>query len=574
MPNAMLRRRRPQARRLVPAWLARAWRPIRACTVRTLRCALCAALVTVLPIATLADVATGDAANVAAGDHVGPYAAGDFGIATGRAAGIQPAAAWYFADEYIATPRAGIAVTSMTPGMRAIDDVARAARGHVAPGWPAMVWVGSTHLLRDARMTPDGTVVAAGDTTLRLTLAPRLALNRSYFDASSARFAAARPLTLRGERDGDAFVLRSLWPQDFAVDASLAPAPLPAADSPQLAIRALMRATPDGGAREPFAATMVHRREGTPRSFDGKPALVVMVNGAQGDDDEAWGGHFAIGTGVIGAGGAIGDILVDNFYSLDVVSEKGILAAPTPLDRYLGDLNSGQGWYRPSFLAVVVLDDARAAREVQDAFNRMYLQFWRHQLVYQHATMNCAGISVDTLRALGLPVPRRGATSYVEAWLGVPYALAKYRSLAQARMAYEYLTEDVTRLLPAAAFEDTLAVLLRLAHDGAREGDGALARQLATDIVAIELLRMPQWPSSRRFGSWPVVTPDEYFGKIPHDPADVETVPVPPREFPAALRDPDLLRPPARRSDVPLFAWAGVVAIALGYALRFMRRRR
>ena len=571
MLNAVLRRHPPDAQRLVPAWLAPAWRPIRACTRR---CALWAALVTVLPITAIADIGTGDAANVAAGDHVGPYAASDFGITTGRAAGIQPAAAWYFADEYIATPRAGLAVTSMTPGVRAIDDVARAAREHVAPGWPAMVWIGSTHLLRDARMTPDGTAVKADGAALRLMLAPKLALNRSYFDASSARFAAARPLTLRGERDGDAFVLRSLWPQDFAVDATLAAAPLPAAASPQLAIRALMRATPDGGAREAFAATLVHRREGAPRSFDGKPALVIMVNGAQGDDDEAWGGHFAIGTGVIGAGGAIGDILVDNFYSLDVVSEKGILAAPTPLDRYLGDLNSGQGWYRPSFVAVIVLDDARAAREVQDAFNRMYLQFWRHQLVYQHATMNCAGISVDTLRALGLPIPRRGATSYVEAWLGVPYALAKYRSLAQARMAYEYLTEDVTRLLPAAAFEDTLATLLRLAQDGTREGDGALARQLATDIVAIELLRIPQWPSSRRFGSWPVVTPGEYFGKIPHDPADVETVPVPPREFPASLRDPDLLRPPARRSDVPLFAWAGVVAIALGYALRLIRRPR
>lgn len=574
MPDATPWRLRPDARRPAPAWLARAWRPIRARTMRALRRALCAAIVIVTPIATFADAGSGDAANVAAGDHVGPYAAADFGITTGRAAGIQPAAAWYFADEYIATPRAGIVATSMTPGVRAIDDVARAAREHVAPGWPAMVWVGSTRLLRNARMTPDGTAVNTGGTTLRLMLAPRLALNRSYFDASSARFAAARPLTLRGERDGDSFVLRSLWPQDFAVDASLAQVALPPADSPQLAIRALMRATPDGGAREPFAATLLHRRANAPRSFDGKPALVVMVNGAQGDDDEAWGGHFAIGTGVIGEGGAIGDVLVDNFYSLDVVSEKGILAAPTPLDRYLGDLNSGQGWYRPSFLAVIVLDDARAVREVQDAFNRMYLQFWRHQLVYQHATMNCAGISVDTLRALGLPISRRGATSRVEAWLGVPYALVKYRSLTQARMAYEYLTEDVTRLLPAAAFEDTLAVLLRLAHDGARDGDGPLARQLATDIVAIELLRIPQWPSSRRFGSWPVVTPDEYFGKVPHDPADAEIVPVPPREFPAALRDPDLLRPPARRSDVPLFVWAGVVAIALGYALRFMRRRR
>jgi hypothetical protein len=202
----------------------------------------------------------------------------------------------------------------------------------------------------------------------------------------------------------------------------------------------------------------------------------------------------------------------------------------------------------------------------------MFLQFWRHQLVYRHAMMNCAGISVDTLRTLGLPVPSRGATSYVEAWLGVPYALAKYRSLDQARTIYEYLTEDVTRLLPAAAFEDTLATLLRLARDGAAPGDGALARTLAHDTLAIELLRLPQWPSSRKFGSWPVVTPGEYFAKLPSDPADMVTVEVPPRPYPPSLREPDLAREPARRSDVALAVWAGLLAIVVGYALRVIRR--
>ena len=148
MPNAVLRCHPPDARRLVPAWLAPAWRPIRACT---LRCALWAALVTGVPIAAVADPGAGDAANVAAGDHVGPYAASDFGITTGRAAGIQPAAAWYFADEYIATPRAGLPVTHFAPAMRAFDDVALAAQ-RAETGWPALVWNGSTRLLRDARL--------------------------------------------------------------------------------------------------------------------------------------------------------------------------------------------------------------------------------------------------------------------------------------------------------------------------------------------------------------------------------------------------------------------------------------
>ena len=53
-----------------------------------------------------------------------------------------------------------------------------------------------------------------------------------------------------------------------------------------------------------------------------------MLNGAQGDDDEAHGGHFALMTGQVGSEGALDDLLVNNFYSLDSESEKGILAAP------------------------------------------------------------------------------------------------------------------------------------------------------------------------------------------------------------------------------------------------------
>ena len=86
-----------------------------------------------------------------------------------------------------------------------------------------------------------------------------------------------------------------------------------------------------------------------------------MLNGAQGDDDEAHGGHYAVVTGRVGAEGAIDDWLANNFYTLDLFSEKGIIAAAVPLDRYLADLNSGQAWYRPSHLLVAILSRERAA---------------------------------------------------------------------------------------------------------------------------------------------------------------------------------------------------------------------
>src|SRR5574337_1326056 len=170
-----------------------------------------------------------------------------------------------------------------------------------------------------------------------------------------------------------------------------------------------MREDRRGGATLPFAVHGLWERAGWTGEWKDKPVLAVIVNGAQGDDDEAWGGHFAIATGRSTAGGAIADLVVDNFYTLDVESEKGILAAPVPLDAYLGDLNSGQAWYRPSFVLVAALATADALALVQGAFDRVYRQFWRHQLRYRHSTMNCAGVSVDVLRALGLPVARRMA---------------------------------------------------------------------------------------------------------------------------------------------------------------------
>jgi hypothetical protein len=127
-----------------------------------------------------------------------------------------------------------------------------------------------------------------------------------------------------------------------------------------------MRAEPAGGARSAFAtSTLWQRRKGGEAVPPGRAVLALMVNGAQGDDDEAHAGHFALVTGRTRDDGAIGDWLVNNFYALDSESEKGILAAPVPLDNYLADLNSGQNWYRPSQLLVLVLADDRAAVLVQ-----------------------------------------------------------------------------------------------------------------------------------------------------------------------------------------------------------------
>ena len=136
-----------------------------------------------------------------------------------------------------------------------------------------------------------------------------------------------------------------------------------------------------------------------------------MLSGAQGDDDEAHGGHFAVATGTVGPDGGWADWTVNNFYTLDAVSEKGIVAARVPMDNYLMDLNSGQSWYRPVYVLTLVLKQDRAARRYQEAIEPVYDRFYRHEFLYHHSAANCSGISMDALRGIGWEIPRRGPTS-------------------------------------------------------------------------------------------------------------------------------------------------------------------
>ena len=504
------------------------------------------------------------------GPSLGLHDAADFVVATGNDAALAPAPRLYFGSEWIAVPRAGVPVAGHATGVDAFDDVrawAASADAAAARGTrPPLVWIAAPERVRRARLAPDATCVTLDGVVHGFALAPRLPSNQSWFDARSADFFAAREVALRGTWTPEGrFEARTLWPEDFRLDERAKLAPLTGGDGDaQQALRELVRAD-GGGARTPWSTRVLWERDGAPRRWSGKPALVVVVNGAQGDDDEAWGGHFAIGTGRIGAEGDLADILVDNFYSLDVHSEKGILAAPVPLDNYLADLNSGQAWYRPSALLVAVLADDAVPVRVQGAFDRVYAQFWRHQLPYRHSLMNCSGIGVDTLRALGwrLPASEPGIGERALAWLAVPYTLAKERSVSQARVAYEYLTQDRARLFPAVAFETIGASLLGLAAGRPPADATAIERTLARDVEAVVFAHVPQLPSSRADGSWAVASPSEYHGKVPGDPEDMKRVPAPPRPFPASLRDPDLLPEPARPSDRVLAAWAVAAGAAV-----------
>jgi hypothetical protein len=515
----------------------------------------------------------------------GLYPAQRFRLVTGECgdcAAIRQAL-WYFRDQTIAVPLAGIPVAGFATGVHAADDV-RAWAAARPPGtpidFPPLVWVAAPDIVRGVRLSEDASQLITRDGALAFHPTARIPLNRSYYDASSVAFFRQREITVRGTPSIDGFVARSLWPEDFRVGGAAPPARgMPAGLPPAEGLRSLMREEPRGGAQSPYAASTLWQKAGTPPDWTGRPVLAFMVNGAQGDDDEAHGGHFALVTGRVQPDGQIGDWLVNNFYSLDVESEKGIIAAPVPLDNYLADLNSGQGWYRPSYMVVAVLKDERAAVLVQSALNRVYNQFWRHQLVYYHPSENCTSISIDTLRALGWSVPRRGPTSRTLAWLGFPFLALKELSVGKAKLAFDYLRTDQTRLMPAAALEEAFGSLLAFGHGTIAEGSGQLAHMLAQDMDALAFVRFPQFPSSRAFGDAPAVTTWEYKALIPNDPALMQIVPVPPRPFPEELRDPDLIPSPWRPSDYAVLVWGLLTVVGIPVVLwrlwrwRHMRRR-
>lgn len=500
----------------------------------------------------------------------GLFPAKDFVLATGREADCAsvPQALWYFSGELLAVPRRGLPLAGYAADLSLVDDLAAWEKRTPldAPAeFPPLVWVGSSSCLHDVRLGADGKSLAVGSESLALSLAPRLPSNRSWFNAASLAYFRDQPLKLRGTREGSHFVARTFWPESFRLPARPAAATLPAEPA---ALLDWLRAEPNGGACSPFAVEALWRRPDSPGIAAGQPLLGLMLNGAQGDDDESHSGHFAVMTGRVGVAGAIDDCLVNNFYTLDTVSEKGIIAAPVLLDNYLGDLNSGQAWYRPSYLLLVTLTGARVPNRLQSAFGRVYNQFYRHQFAYQHARANCTGISVTTARQLGWQVPVRGAESWLKAIFALPLLAVRERSLGKGKAMFDYLTEDRTRLYPAVAFAEMGADLMRLAAGRAGRPLSLLENALAEDIDGIYLVRVPQFPSSRAWGNFPVDNSVAYLDRIPADPARRQIVPVPPRPFPDALRDPQAPAEPPLRSDYAVFAWALAIVVLAVFILR------
>jgi hypothetical protein len=407
-----------------------------------------------------------------------------------------------------------------------------------------------------------------------IRLVPKIPTNLSYANDATAAYFAGRTVRMRGAIDNaggkDVFVARTIWPSDFAFDLDRMPSQ-PLQTSSDLA--AFVRA-PVKEARGIDTRLLWERHPGQARNWKHKPVLGFVLNGAQGDDDESLGGHFAIATGRIGNKGEWADWAVNNFYNLDSFSEKGIVAATLPMDNYLMDLNSGQQYYRPSYMLVAVLNNARTAAAYQGGVQRVFNHFYRHDFQYRHASANCAGISVDVFDSLGWHIPERGPSAPLKSLAAYAYIAAKDGSLQSGRKIYDYLNEEQTRLLPAVAFEAAGLDLLDIVGATGKAGRTLTPyeQQLRSDVDAIFLVRIPQISSSRANGSAPVFSFDEFQSRVPADQADWKIVPVDARPFPDTLRDPSS---PAEDDPSPVLPpIAGIGVFTVLAALVFWRRRK
>ena len=471
----------------------------------------------------------------------------------------QPQALWYFQDELVAV--ASHNPIGFNPALQAQADVREWVASYQAntpPEIPPLLWIGSPLVIDGVHLADEGkTMVDAQGRRMPFAVTPKIPTNLSYYDNSSVQSFYDRTLRLRGRMTADGFVARTIWPEDYSLDFARLPyQPL----KPDETLQTLVRG--DGTqAAAPLAARILWQRDPkAARDWSNRPALSFVLNGAQGDDDEAHGGHFAIATGFFGSQGEWGDWMVNNFYNLDWFSEKGIVASMLPMDAYLADMNSGQSWYRPSYMLVAVLKEDRTANMYQQAIGRVFNHLYRHDFHYNHASANCAGLSLETLRSLGWQIPNQGATNWVKGVAALPFQTIKDQSLESGRKAYDYLTAERTGLYPFAAFEAAGEDLLnRLVTE--RAGGTAFERMLTEDVEALIYMNIPQFPSSRVFGQAPVASIDEYLKRAPEDRANWKVVPVLPRPFPAELIDPKAPDKPIRSSSIAIGVYLAVFSL-------------
>ncbi len=460
----------------------------------------------------LAVAPAGAAARTITSGFLGLHPEADFELGTGACSSCNSPeqGKWYFMGDVIASPKSGPA---------------------------GLVWIGSKEMFEGVTLSAGGAYATLKDgTVVPFMLVDKIESNRSFYDATSLEYFRGRTVRVRGElvtKNGvTSLVARTVWPEDYRIDA----ANLKEGDAKNASdIDALVSAD-KGGAKKPFSTTLLWERPGTGRAWEGKPVMGFMLNGAQGDDDEALAGHSSLFTGRYGPGGAMSDWIFNNFYDMNTYSEKGIIASQVPMDKYMTDLNSGQSWYRPSYMLVMVMKDERVPARFQEAFTAQYAKYYSQELKYDKTNKNCTALISDPVRAEGWKFPETGPTPKIFAKMLSKAVGLVSKDPAAGEQIYRSLREEPTRSFPRAQFSAVGGDLLTMAGSFGAEPSGReyspLENMIHEDLVAILFVRLPQIPSSRQVGREPVGGVVDYMLRAPSDRSKWQTVPTAPRPFP------------------------------------------
>jgi 3-oxoacyl-(acyl-carrier-protein) synthase III len=451
--------------------------------------------------------------------------------------------------------------------------------------FPPLVWIGSYEVIPDTQISKNEAntdlsfTQKFGDESYQswLAIEDKIPNNLSFWDDTTTAYFKNKPVRLRGEVTNRGFIASTVWPHDFKLDLKATAKPLAENES----LKSLVQFE-NGGAKSAYESRLLWANNETtkePPQLAGKAAIGFMLNGAQGDDDEARGGHFAVVTGRMDEKGDYSRWLVNNYYNLASNSEKGIIAGITPMDKYMADVNSGQSYYRPSYMLVAVLKTDKVPADFQAATNESFEHFYANDFVYDHSRNNCAGVSLDTLRNLGWNIPTRGKTSQLKAIGAFIYIAITEQSLTNGRAAYDYFNTETTRLLPAVAFDAIGEDLLMGAEQWNRKlytdhnPVTPFMQQMGSDIEAIYFVRIPQIPSSRTFGFAPAYSIEQFMKEAPADRTKWKTVPTTPNPLPAELDNQSSQN--SRAKDVPSLVplpVAVVVLLLLGGLMMLWRK--
>lgn len=131
-------------------------------------------------------------------------------------------ALWYFHNDLVAVPAAGVQAAEFSRGVVAQEDVKRwysGAKGDELHARPQMLWMGAPSLAKNATLSASGDVITFGDgASVPFKVTPKIKTNLSYYNDSSKAFFQQRPVRMRGEMQQDTFVARTMWPQDWVID--------------------------------------------------------------------------------------------------------------------------------------------------------------------------------------------------------------------------------------------------------------------------------------------------------------------------------------------------------------------